>query len=91
MTPRKVYDVSQAMNYAFFRLMEPLTGVGLTAPYERSHCVLEGDGLAGLAERNARDDHEGDVELTRQWAESLRLSGWIEWRRLDEVEAGTLH
>ncbi len=91
MTPRKVYDVSQAMNYAFFRLMEPLTGVGLTAPYERSLCVLEGDGLAGLAERNARDDHEGDVELTRQWAESLRLSGWIEWRRLDEVEAGTLH
>jgi len=31
------------------------------------------------------------VELTRRWAEALGLSGWIEWRRLDEVEAGTLH
>ena len=91
MTPRKVYDVSQAMNYAFFRLMEPLTGVNLTAPYERSLCVLQGGELAAQADRNARDDHEGDVELTRQWAESLALSGWIEWRRLDEVEAGTLH
>ena len=91
MTPHKVYDVSQAMNYAFFRLMEPLTGVNLTAPYERSLCVLQGGELAAQADRNARDDHEGDVELTRQWAESLALSGWIEWRRLDEVEAGTLH
>jgi len=91
MTPRKVYDVSQAMNYAFFRLMEPLTGVSLTAPYERSLHVLQGEELAGRADRTARDDHEGDVALTRQWADSLGLSGWIEWRRLDEVEAGTLH
>ncbi len=91
MTPRKVYDASQAMNYAFFRLMEPLTGVNLTAPYERSLYVLQGEELADHADRNARDDHEGDVELTRQWAESLGLAGWIEWRRLDEVEAGTLH
>ncbi len=91
MTPRKVYDVSQAMNHAFFRLMEPLAGVDLTAPYERSLYVLQGEELAAQADRNARDDHEGDVELTRQWAESLALSGWIEWRRLDEVETGTLH
>jgi len=91
MTPRKVYDVTQAMNYAYFRLMEPLTGVNLTAPYERSLYVLQGEELAGRADRTLRDDHEGDVELTRQWAESLALSGWIEWRRLDEVETGTLH
>jgi hypothetical protein len=91
MTPHRVYDASQAMNYAFFKLMEPLTGVDLTAPYERSLFVLQGGELAGRADRNARDDHEGDVELTRQWAESLGISGWIEWRRLDEVEAGTLH
>jgi len=91
MTPRKVYDVSQAMNYAFFRIMEPLAGVNLTAPYERSLYVLQGEELAGRADRTLRDDHEGDVELTRQWAESLALSGWIEWRRLDEVETGTLH
>jgi len=91
MTPRKVYDVSQAMNYAFFRLMEPLAGVGLTAPYERSLYALQGEELLGRADRGVRDDHEGDVELTRRWAEALGLTGWIEWRRLDEVEAGTLH
>lgn len=91
MTPRKVYDASQTMNYAFFRLMEPLTGLRLTAPYERSVFVLQGGELAALAERNLRDDHEGDVTLIRQWADSLALSGWIEWRRLDEVEGGTLH
>ena len=91
MTPRKVYDASQTMNYAFFRLMEPLTGLRLTAPYERSLYVLQGGELAALAERNLRDDHEGDVTLTRRWAESLALSGWIEWRELDEVEGGTLH
>jgi len=90
-TPHKVYDVSQAMNYAFFKLMEPLTGVGLTSPYGRSLYVLQGEELAGRAARNARDDHEGDVELIRHWAESLGLSRWIEWRRLGEVEAGTLH
>lgn len=91
MTPRKVYDVSQAMNYAFFKLMEPVTGVALTAPYGRSLYVLQGEELAGGADRSVRDDHEGDVELTRKWAESLELSMWIEWRRLDEVEAGTIH
>jgi hypothetical protein len=91
MTPRKVYDVSQAMNYAFFKLVEPLAGVGLTAPYERSVHILQGGELAARADRIARDDHEGDVGRIRAWAESLGLSGWIEWRRLDEVEAGTLH
>jgi len=91
MTPRKVYEVSQVMNVAFFKLMEPVTGLRLTGPYDRSPYVLRGGELADLADRLERDDHEGDVALIRLWAEALGLSGWIEWRRLDEVEAGTLH
>jgi hypothetical protein len=91
MTPRKVYDVSQAMNYAFFKLMGRLMGVDLKGPYERSLYVLEGEGLAEAADQDWRDDHEGDVMLTRQWADSLGLAGWIEWRRLEEVSAGMLH
>ena len=91
MTPHKVYDVSQAMNYAFFKLMEPLTGVGLTSPYGRSLYVLQGEELAGRADRNARDDHEGDVELIRFWVEFLGQAGRGEGRGLGEVEAGTLN
>ncbi len=33
MTPRKVYDVSQVMNYAFFKLMGRMMGVDLKGPY----------------------------------------------------------
>lgn len=91
MTPRKVYDVTQAMNFAFFKLMGRLVEVDLCGPYERSLCVLEGGGLAKAAEEDRGDNHEGDVALTRVWAESLGLSGWIEWRGLGEVSAGTLH
>ncbi len=91
MTPRKVYDVSQAMNYAFFKLMGHLVDVDLSDPYQRSLYVLEGEGLAESADEERGDNHEGDVVLTRRWAGSLGLSGWIEWRSLGDVSAGTLH
>lgn len=91
MTPRKVYDSSQVMNYTFFKLMGQLLGMNLTEPYKRSLYALEGENLSDWTERNARDDHEGDVGLIRGWAEFLQLSRWIEWRHHDEVCERMLH
>jgi hypothetical protein len=91
MTPGKIYDVSQVMNYVFFRLAGELLGVRLIEPYEKSRYILEGEDLATWTAGHYSEDHEGDVSVIDYWAQVLQLSGWFEWRRFDEVSAGTLH
>jgi len=91
MTPGKIYDVSQVMNYAFFKLTEDLLGTRLTEPYERSRYRLEGDELAAWTAEHYSSDHEGDVTVIDHWARALRLSEWFEWRRFNEISHDRLH
>jgi hypothetical protein len=91
MTPGKIYDVSQIMNYAFFKLTGELLGIHLLEPYEKSRYVLEGEGLADWTAGNYSEDHEGDVAAINYWALYLRVSDWFEWRRFDEVSPETIH
>jgi hypothetical protein len=91
MTPGKIYDVSQVMNYAFFKLMGELLGIRLIEPYERSRYRLEGDELAAWTAGHFSEDHEGDVAVIDYWARVLQLSGWFEWRRFDEISQAPLH
>ena len=91
MTPGKIYEVSQVMNYVFFRLAGDLLGIRLIEPYEKSRYMLEGEELATWTAGHYSEDHEGDVSVIDYWAQALQLSEWFEWRRFDEVYAGTLH
>jgi hypothetical protein len=91
MTPGKIYDVSQVMNYAFFSLTGELLGIRLVEPYERSRYRLEGDQLASWTAEHYSEDHEGDVSVIDTWAQTLHLSEWFQWRRFDEICQDLLH
>lgn len=91
MTPGKIYEVSQVMNYVFFRLAGDFLGIRLTGPYEKSRYMLEGEELAMWTAEHYSEDHEGDVYVIDNWARALHLSGWFEWRRFDDISLDPLH
>jgi hypothetical protein len=91
LTPGKIYDVSQIMNYVFFKLMGQLLGIHLVEPYEKSRYMLEGEELADWTAGNYSDSHEGDVAVIDHWARYLEISEWFEWRRFDEISRDHLH
>ncbi len=91
MTPGKIYDVSQIMNYVFFKLTGELLGIHLVEPYEKSRYRLEGEGLAVWTAGHYSEDHEGDQSVIAHWARYLKLSGWFEWRRFDEISRDAIH
>ncbi|HTZ41118.1 MAG TPA: hypothetical protein VMB77_13255 [Syntrophales bacterium] len=91
MTPGKVYDVSQIMNYVFFKITGELLGIHLIAPYEKSRYRLPGEELASWTAEHYSEDHERDIRVIDYWARYLELADWIEWRRFDEVSHDTLH
>ncbi len=91
MTPGKIYDVSQIMNFVFFKLMGDLLGTPLVMRFERSRYMLEGEGLATWTAEHCSSDHEGDVSVIDHWAHYLQLSEWFEWRRFDAVSRDYLH
>jgi hypothetical protein len=91
MTPRKIYEVSQVMNYVFFRLAGELLGIRLIDAYEKSRYMLEGEELAIWTADHYSEDHEGDVSVIDTWARALQLSEWFEWRRFDEISQDPLH
>jgi len=91
MTPGKIYDASQIMNYVFFKLTGELLGIRFIEPYERSRYRLEGDELATWTAEHYSEDHEGDVSVIDYWARALQLSDWFEWRRFNEISHDVLH
>jgi hypothetical protein len=91
MTPGKIYEVSQIMNYVFFRLAGELLGIRLIDAYEKSRYILEGEELAIWTADHYSEDHEGDVSVIDTWARVLQLSEWFEWRRFDEISQDSLH
>jgi len=91
MTPGKIYEVSQVMNYVFFRLAGELLGIRLTGPYEKTRYMLEGEELASWTAGHYSEDHEGDVTVIDAWARALQLSEWFQWRRFDEISQDPLH
>jgi hypothetical protein len=90
-TPAKIYDVSQIMNYVFFKLAGELLGIRLIDAYEKSRYILEGGELASWTAGHYSEDHEGDVAVIDHWARTLEISEWIEWRRFDEISQDYLH
>jgi hypothetical protein len=91
MTPGKIYEVSQVMNFVFFRLAGELLGIRLIDAYEKSRYFLEGEELAIWTAGHYSEDHEGDVYVINTWAQVLQLSEWFEWRRFDEISQDPLH
>ena len=87
MTPRKILDASNIMNYAFFRIIGTHFGINYVRPYNSSPYFDRGKKLATVTESYV-DDYEGDIKMITEWADFLNLSGWFTWTNFENVPEG---
>ncbi len=83
-TPLKVYNSSNIMNYAFFKTLEDHFHLDFVAPYHNTPFIFEGGTLARITEQEYVNSHEGDNAMIDRWAERLNLTGWFEWKKYGE-------
>jgi hypothetical protein len=83
-TPLKVYNSSNIMNYAFFKTLEDHFHLDFVAPYHNTRFIFEGGTLARITEQEYVNSHEGDNAMIDRWAERLNLTSWFEWKKYGE-------
>lgn len=81
-TPKKIYRVSNIMNYAFFKVLEDHFRLDWVAPYHRTIFIFDGSELARLTQKEYVNNHAGDRAMIDKWAERLGLTTWYEWKPL---------
>ncbi|MFA5794954.1 MAG: hypothetical protein WC980_07835, partial [Candidatus Brocadiia bacterium] len=88
MTPKKVFDACNTMNYAFFRILGLHVETNFIRPYNNSGYISKGKELAKITEENYADSYEGDIQMINKWAAFLDLKHWFEWTDFENVPAG---
>lgn len=84
MTPQKILDASNIMNYAFFRIIGMHFSINYVRPYNGTPYFEQGKKLATITE-NYIDSYEGDIEMINKWADFLDLSGWFSWTDFENI------
>lgn len=85
--PKIITDSSCAMNYAFYKKIDEITGSTFFKNFKRMpshevgeslyHCIREGDG--GLV---------GDIALINEWAGILQIGDWFTWTDFENIPPG---
>lgn len=83
--PFKIYNVSNIMNYVFFRTLETHFHLDFVRPYHRTIFLFEGSALARITEQEYGEGHEGDVAMINRWADKLEIGNWFEWKHITEM------
>ena len=90
MTPRKMLQASNSMNYAFFHALEAHFGVNYyLGRYQRSSYASLGKELMRIQQESA-NSYEGDIDTINRWAEALKCSHWFSWRDFEDMPANYL-
>jgi len=84
-TPPKILDASNIMNYAFFRIIGFYIKTNFLTPYNQTNYVRKGKELAEYTEKNYTNDYEGDLKMIDYWAKYLGLSNWFAWTGFENV------
>ena len=84
-TPLKILDASNIMNYAFFRIIGFHIKTNFLTPYNQTAYVRRGKELAEYTEKNYTNDYEGDLKMIDYWAKYLGLSNWFAWTGFENV------
>lgn len=90
LTPSIIWVASNAMNYALLKSAAGLLGEpSLIRPYRHTGTDSLGEELLGLLSARSSVSLAEDRAVSEDWASQLNLSGWLEWRRLDDLHVGT--
>lgn len=84
-TPKKVFNSSNIMNYAFFRVISSYINYDFMEPYSSTAFIKKGEKLVEINQRDYKNNFEGDVEKINEWANSLNLSKWFSWRNFEDI------
>jgi hypothetical protein len=84
-TPSKIYDVSNIMNYAFFRIVGYHIKTNFLAPYNQTSFAGRGKELAEYTDKTYLNTYEGDIAMINHWAQYLSLSNWFVWTSFENV------
>jgi hypothetical protein len=88
MVPRKVYDASTIMNYAFFAAV----GDAIASPYLRAFRSFprasDGERLKEETLREPWTTLAGDIRMSNVWAELLGIREWFEWTEFENTPPG---
>jgi len=84
-TPKKIYDASNVMNYAFFRILGFHFGINFVKPYNNSRYLNSGKKLTKITEENYVDSYEGDVQMINRWADYFHLNHWFQWTDFQDI------
>ena len=87
MTPRKILQASNSMNYAFFHILEAHFGVNYyLGRYQRSSYASLGKELMRLQQGSA-NSYAADIDIINRWAGAIGCSHWFSWRDFEDVPA----
>jgi len=78
-SPPTFINLSNIMNYAFFRILGLHFGTNFVKPFTNMKYLEKGKKLASLTDEGYIDNHEGDIEMVNKWAQFLGISNWFEW------------
>jgi hypothetical protein len=85
MTPKKLLNASNGMNYAFFNILgKHFNDNYYLRKYDRSAYVDIGKRLV-LLQQESEDSYKGDLDIVNKWAETLHLSHWFAWKDFEDV------
>ena len=84
-TPPKVYNASNMMNYAFFNILGDHLKIDLGKPYRNTPFMKKGKQLVRLTEKDYVNTYDGDVAMINRWAEFLGLSKWFDWVGFEDM------
>jgi len=91
MTPHKILQASNSMNYAFFHILEAhFKDNYYLGRYDRSAYASIGKQLITL-QQESENNYKGDIYVVNKWAEALKCSHWFSWRDFEDVPANYLN
>ena len=83
-TPRKILNVSNTMNYAFFLILGRHFSVDYLGGYRNSRYSDKGEELASIT-HDYVNNYEGDIQMINKWSQFLELSHWFTWADFEDV------
>jgi hypothetical protein len=86
MTPKKIYEVSNVMNFCFFKYLGLYLNEDYLKPYWDFRYKRKAEELAKITQ-NYKDDYLGDLEMINKWAEYLEITNWFTWTDFENVPA----
>lgn len=84
-TPLKILEASNGMNYAFFNIISNLLNdISFSRKYTRSAYEKIGRQLV-LIQQDAKDNYQSDINITNKWADYLNISDWFSWKDFEDI------